>query len=51
MEKEDLITLATFIAMELSRGKTVEEIREMRDLVNQVACSLNTLLSCRPYKK
>ncbi len=51
MEKEDLITFATFIAMELAKGRSVEEIRELRDLVNQVACSLNTLLSCRPYRK
>ncbi len=47
MEKEDLIVLATFIAMELARGKTIEEIKELRDLVNQVGCSLTTLLSCR----
>lgn len=50
MKKEDLILLATFIAMELSKDKSFEEIREMRDLVNQVGCSLTTLLSCKIKK-
>lgn len=47
MEKEDLILLATYIAMELSRGKDFDEIVLMRDLCNQICCSLSTLLNCK----
>lgn len=45
-----MIVLATYIAMELSKDKSFDEVRELRDLVNQVGCSLTTLLSCKIKK-
>lgn len=47
MEKEDLILLATYIAMELSRDKDFDDIILMRDLCNQICCSLSNLLNCK----
>lgn len=50
-EKENMILLATYIAMELACGRDDEEIRYLRDLINQISCSLTNLLNCRIYKK
>lgn len=44
---EELVLLATSIAMELAKGKTEEEIEDLRNLVNQISCSLSSLLHCR----
>lgn len=44
---EEKVLLATAIAMELARGCNQEEIEELRNLVNQVSCSLSSLLQCR----
>ncbi len=50
-EKESMILLATYLAMEIACGKDDEEIRYIRDLINQISCSLSNLLNCRIYKK
>ena len=50
-EKEGMILLATYLAMELACGRDDDEIRFLRDLINQISCSLSNLLNCRPYKK
>ncbi|MBP3619252.1 MAG: hypothetical protein J6J24_01180 [Clostridia bacterium] len=52
MEKidEELVLLATTIAMQLAKGLTKEEIEQLRNLVNQISCSLSTLTNCRGYK-
>lgn len=42
---EELVLLATTIAMELAKGLSVEELEDLRNLVNQVSCSLTTLLN------
>lgn len=44
---EELVLLATTIAMELAKGKSQEEIEDLRNLVNQISCSLTSLLHCR----
>ncbi len=41
---EELVLFATSIAMELARGLTIEELEDLRCLVNQVSCSLSTLI-------
>ena len=43
--------LATSIAMELARGRDEREIEELRNLVNQISCSLTTLIGCRCNNK
>ncbi len=43
---EELVLFATSIAMQLATGLTVEEIDELRNLVNQISCSLSTLINC-----
>lgn len=42
---EDLVLLATTIAMELAKGLSIEELEDLRNLVNQVSCSLTTLIN------
>lgn len=44
---EDLVLFATSIAMELARGLEMQEIEELRNLINQISCSLTTLINCR----
>lgn len=44
-KEESLVLFATSIAMELARGLTLDELEELRCLVNQVSCSLSTLIS------
>ena len=44
---EELVLLATSIAMELAKGLDTKEIEQLRNLVNQVSCSLSALINCR----
>lgn len=48
---EEMVLFATAIAMELARGKSIQEIGEIRNLVNQISCSLNTLIFNKNDKK
>ena len=51
MDSQEIIVLATYLAMELAKDKTIEEIKDLRDLVNQISCSLNTLICLEIDKK
>ena len=51
MDSQDIIVLVTYIAMELAKDKTIEEIKDLRDLINQISCSLNTLICMEIDKK
>lgn len=42
---EELVLMATTIAMQLAKGLDVEELEDLRNLVNQVSCSLTTLIN------
>ena len=44
---EELVLFATSIAMELAKDLDVSEIEELRNLVNQISCSLSSLINCR----
>ena len=44
---EELVLLATAIAMELAKGLDMEQIEQLRNLVNQISCSLSSLINCR----
>lgn len=46
-KEEELVLLATSIAMELARGLELEELEDLRNLVNQVSCSLTTLINSK----
>ena len=41
---EELILFATSIAMELSKNLTIEELEDLNILINQISCSINTLI-------
>ena len=43
--EEELVLLATSIAMELARGLSLPELEDLRNLVNQVSYSLTTLIN------
>jgi len=44
---EEMILLATSIAMELARGLDVEELEDLRNFVNQISCSISNLITRR----
>lgn len=44
---EEMIMLATAIAMELARGLNVEELEDLRNFVNQISCSVSNLITRR----
>ena len=44
---EEMVLLATSIAMELAKGLDADEIEELKNLVNQISCSLSSLICCR----
>ena len=44
---EEMIMLATSIAMELARGLDVEELEDLRNFVNQISCSVSNLITRR----
>ncbi|MBP3431924.1 MAG: hypothetical protein J6K39_03635 [Clostridia bacterium] len=44
---EELVLLATSIAMELANGLCMEELEDLRCLINQVLCSISTLISVK----
>lgn len=46
-KEENLVLFATSIAMELSKGLSVEELEDLRCLVNQISCSIGTLISSK----
>ena len=46
MTNEEKVLLATSIAVELAKGLSVEEIEDLRNLINQISCSLSTILNC-----
>ena len=43
----EIVHLATSIAVELSKGQSVEDINLMRNIASQIACTLSTILSQR----
>lgn len=43
--EEELVLFATSVAMELAKGLDVEELDELRNLINQISCSLSTLIN------
>ncbi len=47
---EEMVLLATSIAMELAKDMTTEEIEELRNFINQISYSLTTLIGCK-FKK
>lgn len=48
---EELVLLATSIAMELAKDMSEDEIVDLRNLINQISCSLTTLIGCRVGSK
>lgn len=44
---EEMVLFATSIAMQLAKGLSIEELEDLRCLINQVACSLSTLIANR----
>ncbi len=42
--EEELIIFATSIAMELSKGLSVDELEDLRCIINQISCSISTLI-------
>lgn len=44
---EELILLATSIAMELAKGLDTEELEQLRIVINQISCSLSSLINHR----
>lgn len=46
-KEEELVLMATTIAMQLAKGLDVEELEDLRNLVNQVSCSLTTLINTK----
>ena len=46
MTNEEEVLFATSIAVELAKGLSVEEIEDLRNLINQISCSLSTILNC-----
>ncbi len=43
LSPEEIVWLGSALAVELSKGKSKEELRELRALLSQVISSLNTL--------
>lgn len=48
---EELVLLATSIAMELAKGLSLEELEDLRCLINQISCSISTLIGKKCNKK
>ena len=44
---EEMVMFATSVAMQLAKGLDEEEIEELRCLLNQIMCSLATLVGKR----
>lgn len=44
-KEEELVLFATSIAMQLARGLSLDELEDLRCLINQVSCSISTLIS------
>lgn len=44
---DELILLATSIAMQLTKGLSLEELEDLRCLVNQISCSISSLIGIK----
>lgn len=44
-DDEELILLATSLAMELSKGLDIDQLEDLRNFVNQVGCSISNLIT------
>lgn len=44
-KEEALVLFATSVAMQLSKGLSLEELEDLRCLINQVSCSISSLIS------
>lgn len=42
---EELVLFATAVAMKLAQGLDIEELNDLRNLINQISCSLTTLIN------
>ncbi|MBQ8844757.1 MAG: hypothetical protein IJ008_01925 [Clostridia bacterium] len=42
---EDIILIASALATQLSKGKTIREIIKIRSIVNQISCTLSTIIT------
>lgn len=49
--EEELIIFATSIAMELSKGLSVDELEDLRCIINQISCSISTLICTKVSAK
>ena len=45
--EEELILLATSIAMQLAEGLTLDELEDLRFLLNQISCSVSSLIGLK----
>ncbi len=43
--EEEKVLFATSIAMQLAEGLSLDELEDLRCLINQISCSLSTLIS------
>ena len=48
---EEMVLFATSIAMQLAKGLDEEEIEQLRCLLNQIICSLSTLVGKKRWCK
>lgn len=44
-KEEELVLFATSIAMQLACGLSLDELEDLRCLINQVSCSISTLIA------
>ena len=42
--EEERILFVTSIAMEMAKGLDIEELEDLRNLINQISCSLTNLI-------
>ncbi len=45
--EEQMVLFATSIAMELGKGLSLEELEDLKILINQIQCSLCTLIASK----
>ena len=45
--EEKMVLFATSIAMELAKDLDLDELEDLRALINQISCSLTTLINSR----
>ncbi len=49
--EEKMVLFATSIAMELAKNLDLDELEDLRALINQISCSLTTLINARCNSK